>query len=538
MTESTNAPSEERETAPAPDSSSLKPLMPGIVLGLVALVALAVTYFSGLSFMVSEWFQDEYSHGWLIPAIAGFLVFKQRKALWAEGWRGAWIGVAIVLLGAVFWLMGELSALYVIVQYGFLIALGGLVFSLVGWRGMRYAWAPLVYLAFMIPLPDFLYNNLSAKLQLISSELGVAVIEAFGVSVFLEGNVIDLGNYKLQVVEACNGLRYLFPLMSFGFLLAYLFQAPLWMRAIVFLSTIPITVLMNSFRIGVIGVLVDRWGEGQAEGFLHAFEGWVIFMACLALLALITKLLMVATRDKRSILDAFSLDGGQPMADGALVENSRFHKPFFASVAVVVLTAVASLYIVERQEDIPDRQRFAEFNLDVGEWNGRHVPVEQIYLDSLKLEDYLSAQFERDSDSSSVNTWVAYYATQRKGVAIHSPKTCLPGGGWKIDRFAPHTVDNIGGAAGPVTVNRAVMSQGDQRLLIYYWFKQRERNLKSEYALKWYLFWDSLTRNRTDGALVRLIVGAPASRGVDGLDTVLEDFMRESYDDIVQFVPD
>ena len=105
----------------------------------------------------------------------------------------------------------------------------------------------------MIPLPSFLYFNLSQELQLISSMIGVAVIRLFDISVYLEGNVIDLGVYQLQVVEACSGLRYLFPLMSFGFLISYIYRGPVWQKIVIFLSTIPITVVMNSFRIGVIG---------------------------------------------------------------------------------------------------------------------------------------------------------------------------------------------------------------------------------------------------------------------------------------------
>ena len=98
--------------------------------------------------------------------------------------------------------------------------------------------------------------------------------------------MIDLGTYQLQVVEARSGLRYLFPLMSFGFLIAYIYRGPVWQKLIIFLSTIPITVLMNSFRIGVIGVTVEYFGIAAAEGFLHDFEGWIIFMTCLGVLLL------------------------------------------------------------------------------------------------------------------------------------------------------------------------------------------------------------------------------------------------------------
>ena len=143
---------------------------------------------------------------------------------------------------------------------------------------------PIIFLLFAIPLPYFIDAVLSYRLQLISSELGTAFIRLFQIPVFREGNVIDLGVYKLQVVEACSGLRYLYPLMSLGFLAAYFFQAPIWQRALIFLSTIPITIVMNSLRIGIVGILVDHFGPQDADGFLHMFEGWIIFIACAGVL--------------------------------------------------------------------------------------------------------------------------------------------------------------------------------------------------------------------------------------------------------------
>ena len=136
------------------------------------------------------------------------------------------------------------------------------VLGLGGYSLFKVAFVPIFFLIFAIPLPYFLDAALSFRLQLISSQLGVFFIRLLQIPVYLEGNVIDLGSYKLQVVEACSGLRYLYPLMSLGFLTAYLFQAPLWQRALIFLSTIPITILMNSFRIALVGVLGDYWLAG------------------------------------------------------------------------------------------------------------------------------------------------------------------------------------------------------------------------------------------------------------------------------------
>ena len=168
-------------------------------------------YFDALVELQSLWERrEEYSHGYLIPLVALFLLWQNRSELAGQAFSGSWWGVVLFLFGAVVFIMGDLGTLYVVQHYSLILVLGGLGLALTGWEGVRLWWAALFVLLFMIPLPPFLYNNLSGELQLLSSELGVIVIRLFDISVFLEGNVIDLGSYKLQVVEACDGLRYLF----------------------------------------------------------------------------------------------------------------------------------------------------------------------------------------------------------------------------------------------------------------------------------------------------------------------------------------
>ena len=206
-------------------------------------IGLIVIYFNdGLSHMVGWWDREEYSHGPLIPILSIFFIWQVKDKLEFVRFESASVGIFILIVGLFIGLAGKVSTIHMVMQYASLVALVGLAWSLVGTKSMRFLWVPLGMLIFMIQLPQFLYINLSQKLQLISSFIGVEVIRLFGVSVFLEGNVIDLGTYKLQVVDACSGLRYLFPLMSFGFICAYLFKAPMWQRVLIFLSTIPITV--------------------------------------------------------------------------------------------------------------------------------------------------------------------------------------------------------------------------------------------------------------------------------------------------------
>ena len=197
---------------------------------MAALFGLAVLaiyiYYDSLELMVSWWSnREEYSHGFLIPVITAYLIWQRSDRLREMTMPGSWPGVLLAVAGLFLFLLGELSTIYTVIQYGFVIFVIGASWAFLGTAAFRIVAIPLVLLFFMVPFPNFIYNTLSSNLQLLSSEIGVAVIRLFGISVYLEGNVIDLGSYKLQVVEACDGLRYLFPLMTLGVIVGYFYHA-------------------------------------------------------------------------------------------------------------------------------------------------------------------------------------------------------------------------------------------------------------------------------------------------------------------------
>ncbi|MDH3646721.1 MAG: VPLPA-CTERM-specific exosortase XrtD [Gammaproteobacteria bacterium] len=474
----------------------------------IAAILLAALFWEGLTELLAVWLDEgrqEYSHGILIPVISLFLAWQMKNLLQSEPYRGSYLGLLVVIAGVVLLLLGELATLYIVVQYAFLITLTGLCWALFGNRGFLWLLVPLIYLSFMIPLPAFLYNNLSGKLQLISSELGVAVIRAFGITVFLAGNVIDLGVYKLQVVEACSGLRYLFPLASFAFLAAYLYKGKMWKRVVLFISSIPITILMNSFRIGIIGVLVEYFGIEQAEGFLHLFEGWVIFMACVAILLAEIWLLNKIGGQKKAFREVFGVDFPEPTPKDADVHARSVPRPFIASTVILIAALIGMNVVTERTQIFPDREGFESFPLGFADWTGQTQTMEQIFVDTLNFTDYKMVSYTSPTDPVGVQFYAAYYKEQRtKGNAAHSPRSCIPGGGWEITKLSRTTVD-IPDRTEPLLVNRLQIEKGQDKQLVYYYFKQRDRELTSEYHVKWFLFWDALTKRRTDGALVRFV---------------------------------
>lgn len=506
---------------------------------LVALVGgLFVVFNDALGQMVRIWFvREEYSHGILIPFIAAFLLWQKRDVLEIEPFKGSWFGLLLIGAGLALAFIGELATLYQLIQYGFIVILSGLVLAFVGVRNARHVWPALVFLLFMVPLPQFLYQNLSATLQLWSSQIGVAVIRLAGISVNLQGNVIDLGNYQLQVVEACNGLRYLFPLMSLAFLCAYLFQAPLWQRALVFLSAAPITVFMNSFRIGVIGITVEHWGVAMAEGFLHDFEGWIVFMFSGGLLLLEIALLAKLTGAKRPLREVFGITLPPPVPAGVPRSTRPWSKPALGAAVTVAGAALLVPWLDnDAQEVIPARQEFAGFPARLGVWQGRSDTMEQIYIDALKFDDYLLMDFENNL-RDRVNLYVAYYGSQRKGESAHSPRSCIPGDGWRIQGAAVREIAGATVDGAPLSVNRVIIEKGDHRQLVYYWFQQRGRVITNEYAVKWYLLTDALAQNRTDGALVRLVTRLEPGADPSRADAVLADFAAEVVKRLDPYVP-
>ena len=511
-----------------------------MMLGLLVVASLALVFgfWEGINHMVDIWStSEEYGYGFFIPFISAYLIWQRRNILAQIEFEPSWLGVIVILVGGAFFFLGQIATTFTLVQYALVLCLLAVAYALMGWNAFKWVAAPLLLLFFVVPLPPFVYNNLSGNLQLISSEIGVAVIRLFGISVYLEGNVIDLGVYKLQVVEACSGLRYLFPLVSIAFLAAYMYKVEMWKRVLVFLSSVPITILMNSFRIGVIGYLVDNYGIEQAEGFLHDFEGWIIFMACFSILLLEMALLAKIGKRRYSLKQVFGLEPSEPLPEGLKMKARPITPVHYGILASVGLIVLSSIYIQVQGEVRPPRADFTGYPLKLGEWQGKGDLIESIYLDELKLDDYILADYRNDN-GDQVNFYVAYYASQQAGSAAHSPRSCIPGGGWQISDITTKKVEGVFVASEPLLVNRIEIKRGEIKQLVYYWFQQRGRIITNEYLTKWYLFQDGLTRHRTDGALVRLTTAIGSGEQWSDGDDRLRNFAQLSVPALEPFVPE
>jgi len=481
--------------------------------------------------------QEEYGYGYIIPFISMFLIWQRKNSLMDSEFKSTYWAIPFLFISGLLYFAGAVSTTNTLSQYAFVLTILGLAFGLLGWNKFRIVAMPLALMFLMVPLPPFIYNNLSGQLQLISSDLGVAVIRLFGISVFLEGNVIDLGTFKLQVAEACSGLRYLFPLISLSFVAAYLYNVEIWKKVLVFLSSIPITVMMNSFRIGVIGVLVEYYGIEQAEGFLHDFEGWIIFMACMGILFIEMAILAKIGKNKRKLAEVFAIELPEPVAENCTRKGQPVRRVHYALAVILACYGVSTIYIDKREDIQLARKDFISFPNDIVEWHGSKYKFEQIILDSLKTDDYIISNY-RNNQGDIINFYIAYYASQQAGSAAHSPRACIPGGGWKINDLRTIEIPEVKINGQPLSANRLLIKKGDSGQLVYYWFQQRGRVITNEYLVKWYLFWDALTKNRTDGSLVRLTTPVSTGDDLNKADRRLVEFIKQVEPILPDYIPE
>ena len=504
------------------------------------LVAAALPVFwLGFGSLAAAWSTAEYSHGPIIPLVSLYLFLRELRR---EGPVDPAApvdrrpGIALILFALIFGIFGNLVRIPDIVTYALILWVGGVVLVTMGWARGRHHQLPVLHLIFMLPLPQFVYWKLTIFLQLVSSELGVWFIQMASIPVFLEGNVIDLGVYKLQVAEACSGLRYLFPILSFSYLFAILYRGPMWHKAVLLLMAAPLTVFMNSFRIGMIGVLVNSYGIGQAEGFLHFFEGWVIFGACVAILFGIAVALQRLTRDPKPLADTIDLDfdgfGAQAARLGRVAPSRGM-----VTVALASLVLVATFVLTPAPTRVvPDRDPFLLFPRNLGEWSGIPEALTPDVERVLGADDYINITYAATGEGGYVNFFAAFYEKLTEGSGIHSPQVCLPVGGWEVFSIDPVTISIPGTVYGSFQVNRAVIQKGLSKQLVYYWFEQRGKRMTNDYLAKGSVVWDSLTKGRTDGALVRFVTAIDGTEAE--ADARLQGFMALALERLPRFVPE
>jgi exosortase D (VPLPA-CTERM-specific) len=281
----------------------------------------------------------------------------------------------------------------------------------------------------------------------------------------------------------------------------------------------------------MIGVLVKYYGIGQAEGFLHVFEGWIIFITCIIALYLeawVLWRLFSGGHRNESILDIDYRGVAEPLAQLARVPANRM---LVSATSLLVVMGLTWQLFPASNATIADRLRFSVFPLEIMQMHGQQEYLDEATEKVLAADDYFVATYK--GTDNEVNLLLTYYERQLGGSGIHSPEVCLPSGGWEVSKWSGRDI-NVSGTT--VHVNRAIIQKGLSRQLVYYWFEQRGRKITNDYQAKLVSMWDKMLTGRSDGGLVRLVTPI-AGDNIAEADKRLEAFMSTLVPMLPDFYP-
>jgi exosortase D (VPLPA-CTERM-specific) len=515
------------------EDSSAKKSKGMLWLGLAVLLgAFCLQYIPVFGNLVKRW-RGDFEFSIMVPFIFLYLTYTNRESLREVELRSSWVGLLVLSFSGVLYLAGQVGSTETLTYVSLWACLVGLCWLILGMPITKALAFPFLILSFIVPLPYFLNNLFTFKLKLISSSLSVEMMRMIGISAYREGNIIDLGLTQLQVVDACSGLRYVYPLALMSLLFGYFFHKKFWERLVILLAAVPISVFSNALRIAITGYLSSKVSPETADSFFHGFSGWLIFMVSLVFLVSLSWLI-------RTVKSGSEVDGETP-GQRDRPPRSSFDlsgvKPSYLYAASILFilfwafnTALSSAQIV------PHRKAFQDFPLSMGSWVGEKTTLRKDILNFLWADDYMLGTFTHRTTGDVILLFVPYYEYQGTRHTAHAPVACLIGGGFAprerrmIERDFAHPF-------GLVKIRQMLMEKNEDLLLSNYWFQQRGRVISSEYSNKWYLFWDSFAKQRTDGALVRIEMPLRKGQDVQEAQAVIDAFTRELLRILPDYVP-
>lgn len=491
-----------------PDALSAVPprsnwLLPG-ALTLGVLLILAGVFWPTFYSMVEIWERSEtFTHGYLIFPISAWLLWRQRDELAQVQPRPELGGLILLAAAGAGWLLADVGSVNVVAQYAFIVMLIAAVWALLGWRFVRAAFFPLMFLFFAVPVGEFLIQPLMG----VTADFTVAMLQATGIPVYREGTFFSIPSGDWSVVEACSGLRYLIASVTLGVLYAYLTYRSTKRRLLFTLAAIAVPIFANSGRAYMIVMIGHLSGMEHAVGVDHLIYGWVFFGFVMLLLFWIGSFWREDDQPQSAASSSQAAAGAPPrpvlpMAVLALVVIGLW--PAYAAwLNSRPLPAMLELQVESAAGWQPD----AALTTWQPHWIGADRQLRQSYVRA----------------GRQVMLALDYYVTQRQGAElINSQNFMTPQTGSQWANVGERIASvEIGGQPRQVRQTRLRGNNG-QRLLVWQWNLINRRPMVNDHLAKLVLAFDRMRLKRDDGLSVLIATPYDAAEHATAVATLAQ----------------
>ncbi len=440
---------------------------------------------------------DDYSHGFLIPLMSAYAAYEIWKEKDLRHLAPSWFGLPILVTGAFIVVIGHWYNIALMpggLGVGFIVAWGiyfcviGGVLMAGGPSSLKTFFFPVAYLFFAIPFPLTMTLPLTLRLREIVSVISEKLIDAVGITIFREGNVLHLANASLGVEDACSGIRSFWMLMAIAAALAYVIRMGRIEAIVLCLLATPVSVLMNILRVVATGMLVQRFGIAYASGWRHDLCGWTTFAGGLAVIFGIGTLM--------------SAEASQAPTDSREVAPHRTRRPLWraglasiygvvAGVLVLGLAAnhaIANHYKPKEDQLYQTKKPLTELPERIGTFTMLGTAdIGERQLDILDPSDY-AVRFYKSSENEVVQVRLIYWNPVRyrssseakdrlSGVSGHIPDNCFPA--WGYERMTDQDIDASYEDVTYRPLSIRTFSKAGASKCVLFWYEARENVLQS-----------------------------------------------------------
>jgi len=510
---------------------------------LVAVLAclLGVMFWRTGHWMVVRWEQPNsyYGHGWLIPPVAAFLLYRRREEIAACARRPCAAGLLLLVPAVLVHLVGTALQLGFVTGFALLGVLGGLALTLGGPALLRLTAFPILFLAFMVPVPAVLIETASFRLKMLAARAATSLVEVLGVVAVRQGSYIRLTAGALVVDDVCSGLKYLISLTAFGALYAHLSRLRFWGKALIFLLSVPIAFAANVLRVTLMILAAEASGvQAVGKWYFHDLFGFLLFIVAFVLLFLVESALLGEFR-------VGFLGGGPRTAPRSKDRPTSRPEPIAVgpplgralqggTLALMAGVAALSVFLYWPRAVPAEEGRLASIPLRLAGWTGLDYTLDERTLEILGTRDVLSRSYDKGSERVQLLIVWARQARRR----THPPEECFAGEGYRIaaerERPVGLAMWSLGGR--DFSVQELVLDRGDERRLVWYFYKSGDRLNTSYWAHQLGVVLRKLADPGASDVLVRADTRVRGG-DLDSSRRTLADFLSAFLPEILERVP-